>query len=135
MKVFEKNGKVNFVDKYNAVLGFDHTADCCENFGYVVLEQIPQRLSYTEMDGWDDLLSQENLDLGPYIFDVDIANVKPEAIRHWEAMDAGGAVPFQIRNEGTGRVLYLLIYNEHNGYYSHGFKFEVGGEKILDDTI
>ena len=31
MKVFDRDGKINFVDKNNVVLGYDMNQDCCEN--------------------------------------------------------------------------------------------------------
>jgi len=33
------------------------------------------------------------------------------------------------------KVLYLHLSNSHNGYYSHGFTVEVGGEVIRGGSI
>lgn len=41
--------------------------------------------------------------------------------------DADAAACFRIVSE-TKQTKYLVIYNNHNGYYGHGFTFEVAGK-------
>lgn len=36
MKIFEKNGKCNFVDKNNILLGFETETNCCEHYGWFI---------------------------------------------------------------------------------------------------
>ena len=38
MKIFERDGKINFIDKNNVLVGFDYSRSCCEDFGWFVAE-------------------------------------------------------------------------------------------------
>jgi len=113
MKVFEKDGKINFVDENNKFVGFDYEANCCEYFGWFVTGtlQTVQTIPHTdaELDGY--------LFDGTQCLDVNMADV-----------DEGGAVAFGMKHPVKG-ALFLILYNHHNGYYSHGFEFDVGNGK------
>jgi len=37
-------------------------------------------------------------------------------------------VSFRLSKDGD--VIYLVLYNYHNGYYGHGFHFTVDGKDI-----
>ena len=36
IKIFEKDGKTNFVDDRNLVVGYSTERDCCEDFGWFI---------------------------------------------------------------------------------------------------
>lgn len=52
MRVFESEnvraweGKVNFVDHNNVVLGFDNSQYCCECFGWFFSWELPKNIDY-----------------------------------------------------------------------------------------
>jgi len=47
--------------------------------------------------------------------------------------DSGGGVRFKLIN--GGKIIYLHLYNVHNGYYSHGFEFRNANEIFQEGTI
>lgn len=40
MKIFERDGKINFVDENNVLLGYDMSQDCCEHADWFILDTI-----------------------------------------------------------------------------------------------
>jgi len=98
--------KINYVDKNNVILGFANSQDCCEDFGHGVYAKIPTSTQDPELD---------NVDLEPYSF---AANAKP--IDCLESGECGGGLAFKITAKNK-KSLYVVIWNHHNGYYSHGF--------------
>jgi len=106
MKIFEENGKINFVDKNNVFVGFDYCCYCCEDFGYHIdnKEIIKEDITRVE-EKYDDSI------LNDYIFDTN----------YYE--DTGEVAIFKLTSNNK-QDLYLHLYNYHNGYYSHGFKFK-----------
>jgi hypothetical protein len=98
-------GKTNFVDKNNVVVGFDDESQCCENFGWFCA-------THPKFNNCDDDSKEadtegdlpETYDVEPYVFDT--------------TFDDGGI--FRLTADGLPNV-YLVLYNHHNGYYSHGF--------------
>ncbi len=118
MKLFDKDGAWNWVDENNVVLGFRNTSDCCENFGYHYEIVEPKDMSVFEN------ISGNDPDLTTYRFDPSYFSTFPDN-------DGGGNAVFRIVSD-FGPSFYLLIYNHHNGYYCHGFKFTGGGKNIED---
>ena len=118
MKIFEQGYKVNFVDKNNVFVGYDLETRCCEDAGYFISSEIE---SYHY-----DIDCSNKFVINEYMFDQDFFQ-KVES----EDLDAGGQVVFKIVCENKPD-LYLSIFNAHNGWYSHGFKFGVE-DKVLRD--
>lgn len=116
--------KTNFVDKNNVVLGWDMSQNCCESFGVIFSREIPT--SRKE----DDPPYPSERELEPYVFDPSFC-VNNSIVE--EYADQGGSRTFKLTDGDA--VLYLTIYNHHNGYYSHGFTLDVGGKRIIDDGI
>ncbi len=111
MKIFERDGKTNFVDGNNCFVGFDNGQWCCEDFGYLITNEIPTKDS--------------DVDDFPKI-ETDGFNFDTEFFHEQEGHECGGLVTFRlVRGE---EQIYLTIYNHHNGYYSHGFEFSVDGQ-------
>lgn len=113
MLVKEENGKINFIDKNDAFVGFDSESSCCEQFGWYVSDHL------TENE------PEEDLPLEGYWFDTGVDHAEVEG--YWEE---GGCVAFKLVN-GSGDVRYLHLYNHHNGYYSHGWEASWGCEGYL----
>lgn len=123
MKLFEKRWKTNFVDENNVFVGFDNEQNCCENFGYMVTRTPPVKIE----EFVEDIL------LDDYNFDPDFIqeSVLPEG-----DLDAGGSVMFKLVNrKNKSDIAYLTLYNEQNGYYSHGFEFGNGAVIVKEGLL
>ena len=143
MRIFEKDSKTNFVDQHDVLVGFDSWQSCCESFGYHFAasseqgaEEISQPTNLEGMlfdrgffvqhdddDGWGD-------GGGQAVFRLVDARIKrggrdEEMRRHERRLQAEGGLP----------EVYLVLYNHHNGYYSHGFSMEVGGTVLHSGYI
>ena len=133
MKKFEKDGKLNFVDDANVLVGFDNTACCCESFGYHLTRSIPQRPSgdsYAAHYEYTPETVSDN-DAEGYLFDRTFFKELGGEELYTED---GCAVTFRLVKPDSPD-LYLTLYNSHNGYYSHGFEMSVGGTVIQDGSI
>lgn len=104
MKIFDRDGKYNFVDTNNVFVGYDSYQCCCEDFGYVLCFKLP-----------DNLYNAEKLPDSAaegYVFDPD----------YFESRD--DYVVFRLVQDNHPEI-FLILYNFHNGYYSHGFTMSV----------
>lgn len=124
MKIFNRDGKVNFVDENNVLVGFDYRSCCCEQFGYFFSAWFPTRLEDTP-DPTDDVLNE-------YVFDTSFCQ-EPTIKSAVEYGDDPAAVVFRLTN--GSKELFLTLHNTHNGYYSHGFEMEVGGTTIHSGSL
>ncbi len=129
MKVFTGNdgkiwqNKVNFVDDNNVVLGFDNTSQCCESFGWYVSES----KNAESGKGGDEYDKQSVEFLAPYNFDVSYSVSSNDDNEHYD-------YEFKLVAKGLPD-LYLTLYNEHNGYYSHGFTMTADNKKIYSGSL
>jgi len=122
MKKFERDGKINFVDENNIVIGFDNEAQCCENFGYFYSRSIPLSVHPDCLD--KDEEHSININEQSYRFNPNFCIIK-------DMPDKGGIVTFKLINIYNKKdIVYLTLYNHQNGYYSHGFHMDVGGKTI-----
>jgi hypothetical protein len=122
MRLFEKDGKINFVDANNVMLGYDMEASCCEFASWFILDQKKNTFET------DERCARIDFDLEEYVFDPRFfENVLDKNF------DEGGMVIFRITNGTTEKFLHL--FNVHNGYYSHGFNFSIDGETYQRDSI
>lgn len=64
---------------------------------------------------------------GEYQFDKTFFKEIPE--KH----EGGSSAVFRLTNNGD--VIYLTIFNHHDGYYSHGFTFREGEEVIKEGYL
>jgi hypothetical protein len=119
MRIFNVDGKINFVDDNNVFVGYDMNENCCEKFGYMLNKKIPTNMNIFESD-------LEESDLEEFNF----ANKFIRDLPHPEYYEEGGAKCFRL--EKNNEEAYLTIYNYHNGYYSHGFEFSYDG-KIIEE--
>jgi hypothetical protein len=113
MKIFNKDGKINFIDDNNVFVGFDYKASCCETFGWALSRDFPTHAK----EGC------HGIDPDGFQFDTRYfyCDSKPD----WY-LDKGGIAVFKLKKEDE--VIYLTLWNSHNGYYSHGFE-------MIDDEL
>ena len=116
MEVFEKDGKINFVDKNDVFVGFSYQQDCCEIFGWFYSPKVPKALEAQEEDEFHDRFDPEG-----FVFDTTFCEE-----------DSGGYgdnwATFRLVKDG--REVFLVLYNSHNGYYCHGFEMTLKGTNL-----
>lgn len=130
MKYFPSTGlgwsasKINFVDENNLVVGFDFGANCCENFGWIISTNPTPPAECVA--GLEDGGTAEhiNKELEGWVFDPEFFL----ELREDNKMIEKNYAVFRIINKNRER--YLHLYNHHNGYYSHGFRFNEGDKEI-----
>ena len=115
-------GKVNFIDDRNNLIGFDMESSCCEDFGWLI--------EGTDLSNKKDggVFKLENYSFNKYSFKINRCND-----------DEGGEIIITLRGKKRKSFiesvklpnLYLHIFNNHNGYYSHGFELSIDDEKIV----
>jgi hypothetical protein len=122
MRLFEKDGKINFVDVNNVMLGYDMHQTCCEFASWFISDQKKGIREETER------CAKIDFDLSGYSFD-------PKFFDHVSGLDfdEGSMVIFRITNGTTEKFLHL--FNVQNGYYGHGFDFVVGGKTCQGGCI
>ena len=116
LKIFDRDGKLNFVDTNNVVVGFASYQSCCENWGWYITPEEPteETLDFSRSDG--------DKDFPTYNFDPQyFVELTSQTIS-----EVNAAVVFKLVSN-SAKDLYLVLYNCHNGYYSHGFTCTVGG--------
>lgn len=89
------------------LMGISSSGQCCENFGYMMSE-----------DNLSDFIGSELIK----IESVDVSlNVK--VIEHLsnQSVDMDSCMFFNLYT--TNGMLQFVVYNEHNGYYSHDVSF------------
>ena len=120
MKIFEQNGKVNFVDDANVFVGFDYQQDCCESFGWSLTNEPPKALE----------VGPHGIDPTGYNFDTAFFDDRvPESCY----VEDGGLAIFRLTRGET--AIYLTLWNSHNGYYGHGFEMTLNGQNIRNGCL
>ena len=123
MEIFNKDGKINFVDENNVVVGYDMQSQCCEDFGYFFSRQRPDSILY-------DAENDSDFDFEGFVFD---RNFYEEDALNNSDNDYGNVAIFRLTN-GNNEI-YLTLFNIHNGYYTHNFQVVTGGEIIHDGSL
>ena len=116
MKIFERDGKVNFVDDNNVFVGFDYYQTCCENFGWCLTREFPEKLQGGE----------SGIDPAGFQFDTDYFEIEREG-------DYGGAAIFRLTKDKE--EIFLMLWNDHNGFYAHGFEMKSGDKELRGDWL
>lgn len=122
--IFDRDSKVNFVDENNVVVGFDTCQSCCENFGWFFRSTEPVSV-VIDLDDQPDATT-----LKAYSFDPDYF----KEISGPDKYDDTNGVVFRLWADNQPD-LFLVLYNSHNGYYSHGFNMDVGGIATKSGSI
>jgi hypothetical protein len=119
MKIFERDGKMNFIDENNVFVGFDYQASCCEYFGYFFSSKTPDQ----------NATKGDLIDFDPDSYNFDTAFYKYSGQNSEEA-----CVTFRLINSESKEV-FLTLFNHHNGYYAHGFEMTVSGTNLYSDNL
>jgi len=125
MRIFEKDGKVNFVDDFNVLVGYDMRQNCCEHAIWKFTDT-PVTKPNTKY-----LYGKAPINLDKYRFDP-----KFFYKGHPESDYETRIAVFRLTPSDTSLpIMYLTLENTHNGYYAHGFTVEMGGLEILADSL
>lgn len=128
MKIFKKDYKINFVDENNVLVGFDSMQNCCESFGWFFTDTY-------EKDRPILPLREENYNFEEFVFDPDFFETSSLGFDYANNyLETSGAV-FRLVHKRLKNRIYLILFNSHNGYYSHDFRVDVGGKKTLEGSL
>ena len=119
IKVFKTDSKVNIVDDTNVFVGYDTSQHCCETADYWFFEQEPKGGIYKPAETQNDHLIEGY----PYVFDI--SYFKEQKYDNYGEIE-NTAIFRLIDDKNEFPDVYLVLYNCHNGYYSHGFEFGKG---------
>lgn len=125
MRKFTENTwgeKANFADENNVLVGYDMAQDCCEDAKWEFHSALPATDA--------NRIELSDNDLLPFRFDREFFQESGVTVSY---LDNGGAVAFRIVS--PEREAFLVLSNCHNGYYSHGFSMEVGGQTIRSGSL
>lgn len=117
------SSKYNFVDEDNVVIGYDASQKCWERASWFIASELQSGLKGEHMTQED---SADSFDWEPWSIDPAFFNTF-EVTLDPDGEDSTSMVAFRLTSEGQ-EPIYLHLFNSHNGYYSHGFTVEVGGE-------
>lgn len=109
--------KVNFVDDNNRFVGYDLSQGCCENAGWFISTAPQAGTSDEKTKLLNSIIDFPGYNFDPYYF---------TRVEGSGEFDEGGMIIFRVYN-GV-KYLYIHIYNSHNGYYSHGFEYQLDKE-------
>jgi hypothetical protein len=124
LRFFEGNCRLNWVDSNNVFVGFDDEGDCCEVWGGDFYDGLDRNARKLDVD-----LTVDNDWVFDTSFHADSDDVDVN-LDDYEAATAG----FRLVNR-NGDVMYLVIWNSHNGYYVHSFDFCNGETVIVSGSI
>ena len=114
MRYFDSDGRYNWVDENNVLVGYDSSQSCCENFSWSFKLESPSA---------SDHPNPESVVIAPYRFDTEFfVESEPGDESYTEEHTA----TFRMLADGCPD-LFLVLSNSHNGYYGHGFSMQVGG--------
>jgi hypothetical protein len=130
MKIFNKtegwSTKVNFVDKNNVLVGFDMEESCCEQASWCIMRKMPEDLN--EGLTSNDTSQISDAELKSYVFDTEFFEEKSIGVY---AGHVDCLAIFKLVNRwwsGCRQEAYLILRNQHNGYYAHGFEAKIGDD-------
>jgi len=129
MKVFERDSKINFVDDNNVLVGFDYEHNCCEQFGYLFSKTIDTNIDAVNMDAANIDAKSVEFDHDGWNFDKTFA----EVVSFGSEWNEGAAVAFRLTKDKD--EIFLILYNIHNGYYSHGFDMLEDGKVVHNGSL
>ncbi len=109
--------RYNWVDEKGNFIGVENGIQCCEDFGYVYLNNLDELNLYnpkTTNNELEDLIENQSLD--------------------YNGLEFGNFIddnPFSIEILDNNKIVgYLVIFNEHNGFYYHFLNGRIKGVKI-----
>lgn len=129
----EHSKSINFVDNQNTVVGFDVIQETArQDIGYKIVSKFPQEGQVISSD--KDLPRSDNAQwLSDYVFDKTF--IRFVLIENkGRDFDNGGYVVFKLICQDKYEM-FLILWNYHNGYYTHGFSFTINGEERVKGSF
>lgn len=124
-------GKVNFVDSNNVVLGYDLYQDCCEHAFWTISKDKEGKDIIHHGD--DASLIGNQFPVDGFVFDPGFyENVSNQYEESNIAIFRLVKISYK-QFEEIVEELFIRLENHHNGYYSHGFTFR--GSIIVNDSL
>ena len=117
IKFFDQDYRWNWVDSNNNFVGYSNDADCCERYGYHLVD-LKNKIILDQ----DSFLQDSNLVWDTSWIDSDFNVSNLEGINDLDFSfddDELEIKTFKVKNADN---VYLVLYNSHNGYYSHGWE-------------
>lgn len=112
-------------DQHAYRFGIDNDSQCYENYGYIATED-----DFAEFVGAElievDTTDKERLSKTLMKDSNTILDGSNEI-----ELEAAMFITFKT----SAGVFQLVVYNEHNGYYSHDVIYSVDGKKLIDTSI
>lgn len=123
LKYFDRDGKMNWVDSNNVFVGFDDEGSCCEVWGAGF---------YDSLDGFTQAVDIDLTVDNNWVFDTTFYVTDA----YYDFIDRSSeAVCAAFRLVDGDKAIYLVIWNDHNGYYAHGFNFCNGDTVIVEGAL
>lgn len=101
------DGFIIETDKQVIRLGIDNGQSCCEDWGYIASE-----------DNFEDFVNSNLISINEVSTALEVNKIKLGT----EYVCEGSAVFINV--ETTKGTLQFVLYNEHNGYYSHHYRID-----------
>lgn len=125
MKFFEREYSINFVDDKNVFVGYELDQCCCEDAGFAFCHS-EEKFESFDGEGLLYKAEQISINLEPYSFDEGFFKESEEL------MDGGAKALFRLVAKDKSE-LFLILYNNHNGYYAHGFEVKDKDGNLVKD--
>ena len=122
LRYFNRDCRMNWIDSNNIFVGFSDEAGCCEEWGGDFYDSLGANARRLDID----LEVSNNWVFDPSFYD---ANPMIEIERH------SGAICAAFRLVDGDKEMFLVLWNDHNGYYAHGFEFCNGDTVIVKDRL
>lgn len=122
LRYFDRDCRMNWVDSNNVFVGFSDEGSCCEVWGGDFYDSLGANARRLNVD-----LSVDN----NWVFDTSFYDANADIIidGHSDAMCAA------FRLVDGDREMFLVLWNDHNGYYAHGFDFCNGDTIIVEGSL
>ena len=123
--VYEED-RVNFVDESNVLLGYAIEERCCEFVGWNVLDTKPT--AKWSLKKYEGSIEELNTAIEPYRFTKKISVIEHVGGGNWDDNVTRIVIaPIKAKRLPTK---YVVLFNHHTGFYSHGFEFNDGETPI-----
>ena len=119
--------KINFVDDNNVILGYDLVRQCCEVPSWYISQDKPSSVDDLHDNGYCDI------DAPDYNFDPNFFEA-PEGGEGSNDRWTRFVIFRLVHKDGDGEA-FLVLVNNHSGYYSHGFQMDVGGIPVVESCL
>lgn len=118
--------KVNFIDEIGVFVGYDTEQLCCEKVGFFFSDEYPN------IENIQDYIYSDIPTVDDYMFCTDFFKNETYDIDNFN--ESTELAIFKLVHE-TKEPKYLILYNSHNGFYTHGFEATKLGTEWVSGSI